>query len=887
MVFLADLALLIIGYTVSLLVFQQGFLLKRNVLPNRSSCADVVTADRENCWIPAQFNKSIWLVIDALRYDFIEPHKYANNPQPESRYYLGQMPEVSNFLATRPKNARLFRFKADPPTTTFQRIKALVTGSIPAFIEIGDNFGGATVGEDNLADQLINSKRGNVMLLGDDTWLQLLPNRFQRGLGLASFDIKDLETVDNFVIENIYNELNQSDWNLLIAHCLGVDHCGHRYGPYHPEMRRKLNQMDTLIKNITEMMDDDTILFVMGDHGMTATGDHGGESPLELDAALFVFTKNNLSSVADTTIGKEVDQIDLVPTASLLLDIPIPFSNLGRVIESLMPESIRNKAVYLNAIQILRYAQEYTGGMDVTAQEQFFLTLRRFENTDNDDIVSNRETIISIQSLLRSSLNKFNLNLAFIGIFSFVDSILFNIYLLISVFGSKQSVTVGEWMFRSALVLLQLSLYFGENDGNGTTSLGDVSLFLTMTLLASVIYRLLLLFVWLISTPRRLDLQKSKLLISAFTVFHSASFLSNSFVIEESDTIRFMLQTFLLSMLITEFVKERLTISNKGSKFAATITNIFRKKNSWTPICLILFCMTCVRMGKWFESCREEHIDCIPYWATTINTNMAQTSYATDEKWFLIRIAFAVAGICILNNFLHNDTPKQKISQNTASISKGPSQDESASVYLTKAVSWLMVCIVIIHWLCEVIPQFKHMDSTETDKFLLGSQRTAQLIYAITIVHFILTSVFCPNSQVMLWAQRQTFVLTVAMVLGDIPAMSLAMMIMSCVISGNFVGKDPITLSFLMSLFGGHAFFALGHQNTLTSIPWTAAFVGIPGNFWVKCIPAFLLHLRMKPANLITTLLDLITNRRFWLFFYSKQLIHLDALQPGCCIDDI
>lgn len=45
----------------------------------------------------------------------------------------------------------------------------------------------------------------------------------------------------------------------------------------------------------------------------------------------------------------------------------------------------------------------------------------------------------------------------------------------------------------------------------------------------------------------------------------------------------------------------------------------------------------------------------------------------------------------------------------------------------------------------------------------------------------------------MLWAQRQTFVLTVAMVLGDIPAMSLAMMIMSCVISGNFVGKGMLS----------------------------------------------------------------------------------------------
>lgn len=39
-----------------------------------------------------------------------------------------------------------------------------------------------------------------------------------------------------------------------------------------------------------EALDKDTVLFVMGDHGMTRTGDHGGDSADEVDAALFVYS---------------------------------------------------------------------------------------------------------------------------------------------------------------------------------------------------------------------------------------------------------------------------------------------------------------------------------------------------------------------------------------------------------------------------------------------------------------------------------------------------------------------------------------------------------------------------------------------------------------------
>lgn len=63
-----------------------------------------------------------------------------------------------------------------------------------------------------------------------------------------------------------------------MAHFLGVDHAGHRFGPSHPQMRQKLRQMNGILKQIIEAMEEDTILFVMGDHGMTADGNHGGHT---------------------------------------------------------------------------------------------------------------------------------------------------------------------------------------------------------------------------------------------------------------------------------------------------------------------------------------------------------------------------------------------------------------------------------------------------------------------------------------------------------------------------------------------------------------------------------------------------------------------------------
>lgn len=50
-------------------------------------------------------------------------------------------------------------------------------------------------------------------------------------------------------------------------------------------------------------MTDDTILFVLGDHGMTKTGDHGGDSKEEVDAALFVYSSQLITASPPPPVG--------------------------------------------------------------------------------------------------------------------------------------------------------------------------------------------------------------------------------------------------------------------------------------------------------------------------------------------------------------------------------------------------------------------------------------------------------------------------------------------------------------------------------------------------------------------------------------------------------
>ncbi|KIH60123.1 hypothetical protein ANCDUO_09630 [Ancylostoma duodenale] len=116
---------------------------------------------------------------------------------------------------------------------------------------------------------------------------------FTRAHPFDSFDINDLNTVDAAVKELLREEMiSPSSADLIVAHVLGVDHCGHKYGPNHIQMANQLRKVDEIILETANELFSDDLLVVLGDHGMTTTGDHGGDSDDETHAGLLSHTNN-------------------------------------------------------------------------------------------------------------------------------------------------------------------------------------------------------------------------------------------------------------------------------------------------------------------------------------------------------------------------------------------------------------------------------------------------------------------------------------------------------------------------------------------------------------------------------------------------------------------
>lgn len=391
---------------------------------------DILT--RNGCWMGRRVDSLIILLVDALRFDFA----YYNLPL-----------SIGKRLSTQKNSSRLFQFVADPPTVTMQRLKALTTGGLPTFADISANFGGATVEDDSWVKLLRDSdyrSRGlqfppKTGFVGDDTWEDLFPGFFTESYPYPSFNTRDLDTVDNGCLKHIPDLLQQirttgesdMEMEVEVVHFLGVDHVGHTYGPHNEHMDAKLKEMDAALQTILELLDESSqchTALIFGDHGMTADGNHGGGTKEEINAALFVHASpacGDMSNAAFLERQSEsewvsetfasIHQIDLVPTISILLGLPIPYANLGGVVPSLLPgQGIREKtaSLALNAAQVWRYFTVYSETANrlpnlPELQEQLQLAVSLYkEILAADSENADDETYIQVAGLFKSFLTK-------------------------------------------------------------------------------------------------------------------------------------------------------------------------------------------------------------------------------------------------------------------------------------------------------------------------------------------------------------------------------------------------------------------------------------------------------------------------------------------------
>ncbi|KAG4161846.1 hypothetical protein ERO13_D01G081000v2 [Gossypium hirsutum] len=339
-------------HIIAILIFTKGFLLTRTELPHSSHCSDLSQSpchsspSSSSCWTKPAVDRLIIIVLDALRFDFVAPSSFFEEKQP----WMDKLKVLQRMASENPSSAKIFKAIADPPTTSLQRLKGLTTGALPTFIDVGNSFGAPAIVEDNFINQLIqNGKR--VVMMGDDTWTQLFPNHFNKSYPYPSFNVKDLNTVDNGCIEHLLPSLYQQDWDVLIAHFLGVDHAGHIHGVDSTPMIEKLEQYNAVLEKVIKELQnqsgpgklhENSLLLVMGDHGQTLNGDHGGGSPEEVETSIFAMSFKDLPSLpsefdssscepSKNICISSIPQLDFAVTVSSLLGVPFPFGSIGRV----------------------------------------------------------------------------------------------------------------------------------------------------------------------------------------------------------------------------------------------------------------------------------------------------------------------------------------------------------------------------------------------------------------------------------------------------------------------------------------------------------------------------------------------------------------------------
>nr|CCA15395.1 conserved hypothetical protein [Albugo laibachii Nc14] len=369
------------------------------------------------------YDRMVFVLVDALRADMVlgKDKMYEGDQLKQSNSTLVNLERYMEYTHGLIAKNRALAYVAEAsiPTglfalhnekpITMPRLKALMTGRSPAFIDILKNFNSVALQENNLIEKLYKAGK-KIVFYGDDTWLRLFPDYFMRHDGTSSFFTRDTVEVDWNVTRHLQDELDPAfndpkskDWDVLILHYLGVDHVGHLRGPRSKMMEVKLVEMDSVIRTLHENIQlqdkkrqskdpkaKSTLVVLCSDHGMSEVGNHGGSS-IEESSALILFLYSKDDTIRHRNSEKLITrklQIDLAPTLSVLLDVDIPDLSGGLLIKDVIEhasnmnngsgDNVQNSDIkYQLNTWIKNYQQLYTLAVELFPDDREGLNYRR------------------------------------------------------------------------------------------------------------------------------------------------------------------------------------------------------------------------------------------------------------------------------------------------------------------------------------------------------------------------------------------------------------------------------------------------------------------------------------------------------------------------------
>ncbi|MCL4122734.1 UNVERIFIED_CONTAM: hypothetical protein GTU68_026925 [Idotea baltica] len=715
----------------------------------------------------------------------------------------------------------------------------------------------------------------------------------------------DLDSLDNDVLSHLYEEIESPDWDFIIAHFLGVDHCGHRYGPNHPQMEVKLRQMNQVVANVSAMIEEDSLLVVIGDHGMTSTGDHGGDSEKEIESALFFYSPSLHLRSEDGTNVDSVSQIDLVPTLASLVGVPIPFSNLGKVIEQVVDVShVSNCSVqdiiYLNYQQVQRYLNLYK--LDHEFPEDFWQQLKAISKSIDEEKINAKKKLLMVQflTLARSMCQevwvKFDIFNIILGLISFSCLLLSIVCIL-----PKRASTI-LLHFRHTLIIFLL-----------VNSLYGISLFFVqkrLNLIVSLCFMFFSLIVFKTIPPYGCNFSSL-----VFVSLMGLGSFSNSFVVVE-DLVCSYLFLSLLTFSIGGFLfqKFKIYLKSKPQRLSSHFSYY-----DLVLFSLLLAIFSCVRFSRMFLMCREEQHWCVP--PSFLYLDMSSLSKQLQNVRYFTSILSLIAVILVprkllqcwgnLNGWEMGVVVAKTFPvlcglltgffwalQSVPSISKA-SNISRLTVYLPQMLYLIAVIgIAVINYnplLVFLVPPSEDMLATAGSpvipQLFMKLKQTYEHRSRKPRVYGLATSVSAP-----LLVLFSLVALPAIIIAGDgaTPAMLLLFTTGGLVLifhsfltwkTANSIESllapnwGSITLWFLLSV---HGFYTTGHQATFPSLNWVSGFVGYDGE-GSHLVPALLILLNTFSSHLLfgLTLPLLLTVPLSIGFLWPTIKLNKPQVEPG------
>ena len=193
-------------------------------------------------------------LVDALREDFVEfpqekvvkIHSHTNLNKADSTYKGAKIELFENLMIDKPENTILMPLESELPTVTTVKIKTIMTGGMSSFFETREDFAHELIKEDSVLHQA-NQTNKTVLFTGDHIWLDMFGAYFTEEKHYPSYNVRDLDTNDKNVHRDLKELLKRDDYDILVAHLLGIDHAGHTYHDNHTEIERKIKETQVVL----------------------------------------------------------------------------------------------------------------------------------------------------------------------------------------------------------------------------------------------------------------------------------------------------------------------------------------------------------------------------------------------------------------------------------------------------------------------------------------------------------------------------------------------------------------------------------------------------------------------------------------------------------------